>query len=241
MNYKLEEVRVELESDLTWRSDEIRFLKNQLAYILREDDKERYRKSLLVMLYSHYEGFCKTAFLIYINVINKEKLQRKEANQNLTACSLHNVFTAYEDMDRKPDKYREIFKNALPEEKALHRFARQVDFVVNIDNIWDEVIVVSEEIADTESNLWPIVLKKILFRLGLPEQSFKEYEGSISRLVNMRNGVAHGRDKDGIKEDVYGSIEKTVFDIMQGVIDVIIDTLKSQKYLRDGGHSMVSP
>lgn len=233
MNYNLDDVRIELETDFTWRADEMRFLKNQLANINKEEEQERYRKSLLVMLYSHYEGFCKTAFLIYINVINKEALQRKEANQSLTACSLNDVFKAYEDMDYKPDKYREIFKNSLPGEQKLQRFARQVDFVVNLDNFWDEIVFVSEDIADTESNLWPIVLKKILFRLGLPEQSFKTYEGHISRLVNMRNGVAHGRDKNGIKEDVYESIEKTVFDIIKGVIEVIIDALKSKRYLRE--------
>lgn len=186
---------------------------------------------MLVMLYSHYEGFCKTAFLIYINTVNREELQRKKANHRLAACSLHSVFNAYEDIERKPDIYREIFKRALPEEKKLQRFARQVDLLVNLDGFWDEVVIVSEEIADTESNLWPIVLKKILFRLGLPEQSFKDYEVNISWLVNMRNGVSHGREKDGIKEEEYNSIEQKVFYILEGVIEVIIEALKSQKYL----------
>ena len=231
MNFNLEEIRIELETDLTWRTDEIRFLRNQLANIIKEEDKERYRKSLLVMLYSHYEGFCKTAFLIYINVVNNEALQRKRANHHLATCSLHNVFKAFEDGEYKPEIYRGIFKNTLPEEKKLQRFARQVDFIVNLDNFWDEVVSVSDEIADTESNLWPVVLKKILFRLGLPEQSFKKYESNIFALVNMRNGVAHGRDKEGIKEDLYTSIEKGVFDTMQGVIEVIIDALKNKKYL----------
>lgn len=232
MNFNIEEVRVELETEFTWRADEIRFLRNQLSNIGKEQEQERYRKSLLVMLYAHYEGFCKTAFLIYINVINKETIQRKKANHSLIACSLNSVFKAYEDVSRKPDKYREIFKNTLPEERKLQRFARQVDFVVNLDSFLDEVVVVSDEIADTESNLWPVVLQKILFRLGLPEHSFKEYEGNIFKLVNLRNGVAHGKHKDGISESVYNNIEKAVFDIMQGVIVVIIDALKSQRFLR---------
>ena len=58
------EVRAEFEEELTWRVDEIRLLHNQLGYIRKEADKMRYRKALVVMLYSHFEGFCKTAFSI---------------------------------------------------------------------------------------------------------------------------------------------------------------------------------
>jgi len=60
----LADIRAQLESELTWRQNEMRLLHNQLEFIEKYEEKKRYRKSLVVMLYSHYEGFCKTAFLI---------------------------------------------------------------------------------------------------------------------------------------------------------------------------------
>ena len=69
------DIRAQIEEEITWRSDEIRFLKNQLSNIQKETEKEKYRKSLVVMLYSHYEGFSKTIFQIYINEINPEFLK----------------------------------------------------------------------------------------------------------------------------------------------------------------------
>jgi HEPN superfamily RiboL-PSP-like protein len=43
-----------------------------------------------------------------------------------------------------------------------------------------------------ESNLKPVVLRKILFRLGFPPETFASHEGTIHRLVNRRNNIAHG-------------------------------------------------
>ncbi|MBC1345165.1 hypothetical protein HB799_13990, partial [Listeria welshimeri] len=42
----------QIEEELTWRKDEFYFFKNQLSKMEKESDRERYRKSLVVMLYS---------------------------------------------------------------------------------------------------------------------------------------------------------------------------------------------
>lgn len=62
------------------------------------------------MLYSHYEGFCRTAFLIYVDAINKAKVLRKAANDYIVACSFAEEFQAYEDASRKPEIYRKILE-----------------------------------------------------------------------------------------------------------------------------------
>ena len=53
-----DEFRANLESELAWRQEEIAFFKNQLNYI-SENDKSRYRKSLVLILYSDLEGYIK--------------------------------------------------------------------------------------------------------------------------------------------------------------------------------------
>ncbi|SFA45932.1 hypothetical protein SAMN05192569_101072 [Parageobacillus thermantarcticus] len=227
------DIRSQLEEEMTWRSNEIRLLRNQLAYIEDDEDKKRYRKALVVMLYSHYEGFCRTAFLIYVDAINKAKVLRKAANDYIVACSFAEEFQAYEDASRKPEIYRKIFGNKLPDDTKLHSYARQVDFISNMHSFLDKPVTIPDTVVDTESNLWPVVLKKILFRLGLPYDAFKEYEGQITMLLNRRNGIAHGRDKEGFDENTYSEIEKATFEVMKAVIEVIMSALKEKRYLKE--------
>lgn len=135
---KLLDIRAQLEEELTWRRDEIRLLRNQLSNIRKENDQRRYRKALIVMLYSHYEGFCSTAFQIYIKAINDARLKRRELNHHLAACSFSKEFDQYENKERKPDHYQLIFRSKLPEARELHRFARQIDFIRNMDRFWEQ-------------------------------------------------------------------------------------------------------
>ncbi|RYG72979.1 hypothetical protein EU245_08490 [Lentibacillus lipolyticus] len=228
---RLADIRAQLEEEVTWRQDEIRLLHNQLSFVQSETDKKRLRKALIVMLYSHYEGFCSTALQIYIKSINDENLMRKDLNYHLAACSLSSEFNAYDDQRLKPSHYRQIFKNKLPDETRLHRFARQVDFVKNMDGFWEQAASIPDDIVNTESNLWPIVLKKLLYRLGLPEDSFKEEEGSITELMNRRNAIAHGSNKEGCDEKTYENIKKSVFRIFGKTIRLIMDTLAQKEYL----------
>jgi hypothetical protein len=71
----LASIRAELESEQTWRHDEIRFLRNQLASICGNRRKMQFRRALVVMLYAHYEGFCKFALERYVRSVNDACLE----------------------------------------------------------------------------------------------------------------------------------------------------------------------
>ena len=77
--------RAELEDDRTWRQDEIRFLRNQLANLKRDDEKSKYRRALVPMLYAHYEGFCKVALEHYVIVVNEAGIACEAASQMFLA------------------------------------------------------------------------------------------------------------------------------------------------------------
>ena len=47
-----DELRAALETELAWRQEELVFFKNQLNGVT-EENKDRYRKSLVLILYSH--------------------------------------------------------------------------------------------------------------------------------------------------------------------------------------------
>lgn len=104
-----DELREALEIELAWRKEELAFFKNQLNEIA-EENKNRYRKSLVLILYSHLEGYIKICLQTYVQYINSQRLNRKDVNTGLMVASMHNEFIAYENLDRKCEIFR---KNCL--------------------------------------------------------------------------------------------------------------------------------
>ena len=224
----LGQVRIELEEEQSWRKNEIRFLRNQLAEISSYNDKKRYRKSLVVMLYSHYEGFSKFAMEQYVLVVNRENVKCKDANPSIVAGAWHSKFSAVESGDKK----ERVFKNALPTDEKLHRFARRREFVETIPNFRVEFAKIPDDTVDVESNLKPVVLRKNLYKLGLPHDAFQTYEGKIGKLLAIRNSVAHGAKKEGLRREEYQPIEQAIFKVMDEFMEIIINSLKDKKFLK---------
>ncbi len=211
-NYKnflmtIEELREEMEEELTWRSNELRMFKNILASI-KESDKNKYRKSLVVMLYSHFEGYTKTCLLIYVKYINSLKLKRKDiySYSELIASSMNDVFKKYENKDRK----NELFRRKFPSDKNLHNIYRRADLVNQFSNFLDEIVFIKDDIIDTESNLWSHILEKNLYKLSIKHDIFKSQYRQIDKLVNLRNSISHGSEKTGVSESNYIDLEKNI-------------------------------
>ena len=138
-------IRPELESEQTWRQDEIRFLRNQLASFSNARQKMQFRRSLVVMLYAHYEGYCKFALERYVKAINAARLTCADATPAVVAGTWHQLFTAVESGDRKA----KIFKSTLSHDERLHRFARRREFVEKLDELVKMPIDVPDGTVDT--------------------------------------------------------------------------------------------
>lgn len=221
-------IRAELEEELTWRRDEMRFLKNQLVDISGNGKKMKYRKSLIVMLYSHYEGFFKFALLLYVKCINNENIKCCDATAEVVAGSWHSIFNAMESGDKK----LRIFQTPLPEGDFIHKFSRRKDFVENLPNFENTSVNIPDSTIDTASNLKPDVLKKNLYRVGLEYDLFNANDGNISRLINHRNNVAHGNQRNGLTSRDYDELERVVFRMMDEFMSVIVSSLQQSAYRR---------
>jgi MAE_28990/MAE_18760-like HEPN len=81
----LEEIRAELESEQTWRQDEIRFFRNQPVSLSNSSQQMQFRRALVLMLYAHYEGFSKFAFLQYVKAVNGSGVMCEEATSAIIA------------------------------------------------------------------------------------------------------------------------------------------------------------
>ena len=221
-----DELRAALEADMAWRQEDLAFFKNQLNNI-SEDDKDRYRKSLVLILYSHMEGFVKTSLQTYIQYINSLHLSRKDVTTGLMVAGMQKEFSSYENLDRKC----EVFRRELPEDTQLHRFFRRVDFLDSIDSLKNEKLSIDDQIIDTESNLRYLVLKKNLYKIGLPIDLFSDSQGDIDSLVNRRNSIAHGNFRSGISETEYSSWESKALSVMSNVMRLIYDYANNKMYL----------
>lgn len=138
-----DELRLVLETELAWRQEELAFFKNQLNEIV-EEDKDKYRKSLVLILYSHMEGYIKICLQTYIQYINSQGLKRKEVDTGLMVASMHKEFIAYENTERKS----EFFRKELPDDTRLHRLYRRVDFMEKVEDFKEQELIIDDQIID---------------------------------------------------------------------------------------------
>ena len=227
-----DDLRAALETELAWRQEELAFFKNQLNEI-SEENKNKYRKSLVLILYSHMEGYIKICLQIYIQYINSQGLNRGEVTTGLMVAGMHKEFVAYENLDRKC----ELFRKELPDDARLHRLYRRVDFMEKVEDFKGQELIIDDQIIDTESNLWYIVLQKNLYKVGLPVNLFDGYQRDIDALVNRRNSIAHGNFRAGVTEQEFSNWESKVSGVLSGVTRLLYEYANSKRYLIQAVHN----
>jgi hypothetical protein len=221
-------LRAQLEADRAWRDDEIRAFQNRGSTIEDEEELKRYRRALILLLYAHYEGFCKFALAMYADAVNKLGISCGEAAYAIAAASLSDIFRDLRNPSRKSD----VFRRDLPDDARLHQFARDREFVERASEIEKLPVNIPDDVVDTESNLTPVVLKKNLYRLGLPHDQFERYKDQINKLLNVRNGISHGSFKDGVDSELYDEVRTATSAIMSGLGAGIMTALSERAYSR---------
>jgi hypothetical protein len=93
-------------------------------------------------------------------------------------------------------------------------------------------VTIPDDFVDTESNLKPVVLRKILYRLGLPHDQFSQHEGKIDRLLRVRNKIGHGESRSGVTAKDYEELRMIVFQIMEDVKRQIMESLGQGHFRR---------
>ncbi|AOB32799.1 hypothetical protein AKI39_21755 [Bordetella sp. H567] len=220
--------RAQLEAELAWRLDEIRFFQNQCSVIDNEESQNKFRRALILLLYSNFEGLCKFAFTLYVTAINAEGVTCKFASRAVAAAALSEMFHYLRDANGKLQNFK---KMGMPDDKELHRYGREREFFENAAEIMEKVVVIPEKVVDAESNLNPQILRKILYRLGLPHDQFVALEDAIEQLLILRNRIAHGETKEGIRERTYERFRDSAFRIMNDIIISISTAFADRHYL----------
>ncbi len=220
-------IRAELEDELRWRTEELRFFKNQLSDFRTDDERKRFRRALVVMLYSHFEGFWKAAFSIYVKALNAESILCKDAVHSLVAATHFDLLASLASQ-----KKATFLDWTPPDDPGLHMLHRQVEFLARLPDVGATRLDIPDKVVDPESNLKPDVIRKNLFRLGIPHDMFQPHEGTVHKLLKKRNNVAHGATRLGVEEEDFNELERAVMDIMEDVVKLLFDWLRTRKYLK---------
>jgi len=222
------EVWAQLETDMKWRQDELRALSNLQMTMKDNVEKGRLRRVLLVMLYAHAEGFCKIAFLTYINAVNKVAMTCSSAIEPLVAAAFSDVFHALTYGDPK----QKVFPLPPPPDNKLIIFARQREFITELPRLLARPLEIPDTAVNTEDNLTSHVVKRNLYRLGFPEDLLSSYDAELDELVKRRNNIAHGADSDPVKESDYERLRKAVFQAMDELTLGVVSAVENTNFLR---------
>ena len=159
------------------------------------------------MLYAHYEGFSKFCLTRFY----------EEASERLYSCSplpLETLALALSDDIRNLRK--------LPQSDVISTMQSFADYIDRKQPIFPDV--------DTQSNLWPGVLKKLLNQADVSSDFIDEYRSKINNLFSKRNKIAHGENSFIKETSYYLECESIILDLMYMIAYRIDERLETQPY-----------
>jgi hypothetical protein len=217
----------QLELEREWREAEVRFLNNLQSGL---DDIERFkvRRSIVCLLYAHVEGFVKFSFSLYVDQINKQNLFCRDVNPAIAAAAFSKELSALKDVKRKS----KFFGTSLSDDKHLHGFARDVDFITKFSDFYNHPVIIGDDYINTENNVGREVLEKMLFQVGLEYTDMRDIYAPLNRLLNVRNDIAHGKRKQGVEDEDYSVFLNCCKAVMDTVARRLTNAFGTAKYLK---------
>ena len=225
-----EQLCIELEHELLERTDELSKIENFFdMYANSSSDvlSGIMRKSLILLLYAHFEGYCKQAFQFYIVYINRKQLPLNCVKHGIIAANLNAEFQKLFDTNHKP-----ISITTLSNDGSIQLHGRKRNFLIECENITARMTNLDESIINTEANLKPDVLRKILFQLELDCSIIDAYQGEIHRLVNIRNSYAHGERSRYPSQSEYNDYKLAALTTMNNIKNIVEKAFYEQAYLK---------
>lgn len=218
-------LRTSLESELTWRRDEVREVRNWAPRGPAIGTSDTHRRVILVMLYAHLEGFVKSALMEYGQVINECGLQAADVHEVIAASCLAGEFKSYRKSDpgdpSDPDgnQSRLVLKdsNLISKIRSLDTAPIRLDL---------------DEVVSTDSNLSPIILRRNLAMLAIDHGDLSAFMGHITSLLKKRNPIAHGEKVDPPDDKELVSIENSVFSVCEKLMKALYEATRDEGYRR---------
>lgn len=219
----------ELEQEYSWRTVEFEKIENILnEKAIDEVFCEVFRKTLIIMLYAYFEGYCKSALSIYAGYVNRLRLPVSAVTDGLACSALYEAFSKLLDSYHKPID----LGTCLKEDNILQTFGRRKEFVSQYAQHGAKIVQIPDKVIETESNLKSHVLKKILFCLDMDYTIVDQYQTEINELVNKRNSFAHGDRRRSPDLIEYNRYKDKTFGLMRTIKQITYEHYCNEKYLK---------
>jgi hypothetical protein len=159
---------------LSLRKKEIAMFRLLLANKNYQYERNIINRLIIPQLYSHYEGFIKTASILFLKYI--------QSTYNPENTLPDNIFALF--MREKIKKY-----------SGSNKCSDHVELIRNIRIVPDHIRFNPETIIDTHQNLKAEFLKEIMFICGIPFDVYWEAKSFFidNILLKNRNLIAHGK------------------------------------------------
>jgi hypothetical protein len=147
------------------------------------------------------------------------------------AATLARVFAALRDVNSKhPELGRQ-----LPDDRELHLLARERAFLERYETIVGRPVEIPDRLIDTKSNLNSVLLKRILYQLGLNYPVVDQQRSNIDMLLGIRNAIAHGDVLKVPTEREVQNYTSAAFEVMRFIQHEIYSALLEKRYRKTSG------
>lgn len=219
-----------LDAESSWRKKEI----SDLMLVYQNNPCEVILKSIILLLYSHWEGFIKRGAKLYLKYIKESKVNVGDLCSNFKAIALKEIISSCFQTKESLTLHNEI---KLMEKLEFEGLKYKVGIDVEIDQ--------DNSIIDTDSNLTPKIFKNILKVIGLEYRP--EYEAKQSHLnanfIGRRNTIAHGSKIENDESftldlSTITNLRILVFTILEIIQEEIIDHARYRFYLSENRQAL---
>jgi hypothetical protein len=199
-----------IQSDSAWRKKEIAILKGRITNS-SDGDQAMLLRTAVVMIYAHWEGFVKTASLLYFSFIN-EVIRR----QSIT-LSKHFTDLIMWKMFREKGEHP-FLKNPVPFLETCAEWPCPAGELLPTD------------IINTESNLSSHVLRRLMATINLDYSPFQTKEKLIDEdLLKIRNLIAHG-ERISVDLPKYETIDKQIRGLIDSFQQLLETSIQREQY-----------
>ncbi|PIK15106.1 MAE_28990/MAE_18760 family HEPN-like nuclease [Halobacteriovorax sp. JY17] len=202
MHRVIEEIQIGNE----WREKEFaKFKANQKGV-----DETLWCRMCTPMIYAHWEGFAKNSLEVMLKHLNSLNLCSEAVNTKILVYSLGDAY--------KPLSGKQAFMQRLQFTDAFK------------EKIFNTVSVPSK--VNTKSNLSIKVLRELCSIFDFDESKLEAIAPDITRLVKIRNSIAHGENSFVLNQEnlnKYITAVQTAIDYLTNEIEVFIT---NEKYMK---------
>ena len=206
-------IKDEIDLEIDWvirETTRIKLLPHRYEFI--EEEKDIYYKSMVPMIYAYLEGFVKNAIRIYMKFVNQLDLTFNDISIRLL---VHKI-------EKKYNCFKENIKSIQNKEKLVEQLLQDINNNDKTINFNDKAI----------QNINSDRLNKLLRELNFKEIEDRKIKDGLNKLLQYRNGIAHGENRYRVDENLLMEFIDTIIKTMDYVSDIICNGYDSKNYLK---------